>query len=220
MSGDWNNDGTAEIGVFRPSTHLYYQDYNGNGVWNGPVTDRAFNFGITGDIPVSGDWNNDGTDEIGVFRPSTHLYYQDYNGNGVWNGPVTDRAFSFGITGDIPLSGDWNNDGTSEIGVFRPSTHLFYQDYNGNGVWNGPVTDRAYQLRYHHRHPGDRVPGRKIPQKLFFYKSKRVIIPIFSFSSCLTADEYEVCLHKSGISKKRSFRINQILFPIFNHPYR
>jgi hypothetical protein len=146
ITGDWNNDGTTDIGVFRPSTHLFYLDYNGNGVWNGAVTDRSRNFGITGDIPITGDWNNDGTTDIGVFRPSTHLFYLDYNGNGVWNGAVTDRSRNFGITGDIPVTGDWNNDGTTDIGVFRPSTHLFYLDYNGNGVWNGAVTDRNYNF--------------------------------------------------------------------------
>ncbi|MFA5347492.1 MAG: VCBS repeat-containing protein [Methanoregula sp.] len=146
VSGDWNGDGKTEIGVFRPSTHIYYQDYNGNGAWNGAVIDRAYNFGITGDIPVSGDWNGDGKTEIGVFRPSTHLYYQDHNGNGAWNGAVIDRAYNFGITGDIPVSGDWNGDLRTEIGVYRPSTHIYYQDYNGNGVWNGAVIDRAYNF--------------------------------------------------------------------------
>ncbi|MCK9593993.1 MAG: PKD domain-containing protein, partial [Methanoregula sp.] len=47
---------------------------------------------------------------IGVFRPSTHLYYRDFNGNGVWDGAVVDRVSTFGITGDIPVSGDWNGD--------------------------------------------------------------------------------------------------------------
>jgi hypothetical protein len=134
------------IGVFRPSTHTNYQDYNGNGVWNGAVIDRAYNFGIAGDIPVSGDWNNNGIADIGVFRPSTHSFYLDYNGNGIWNGAVTDRAYNFGLTGDIPISGDWNNNGIADIGVFRPSTHSFYLDYNGNGVWNGAVIDRAYNF--------------------------------------------------------------------------
>jgi len=143
VSGDWNNDGISEIGVFRPSTHSFYLDYNGNGVWNGEIFDRAYNFGITGDIPVSGDWNNDRISEIGVFRPSTHSFYLDYNGNGAWNGAVVDRAYNFGIAGDIPVSGDWNYDGISEIGVFRPSTNMFYMDYNGNGIWNGAVIDRA-----------------------------------------------------------------------------
>ena len=77
-----------------------------------------------------------------MFRPSTHLFYPDYNGNGVWNGSVVDRSYNFGITGDIPVSGDWNIDGRTEIGVFRPSTHLFYLDYNGNGAWNGTSVDR------------------------------------------------------------------------------
>jgi len=146
ITGDWNNNGISEIGVFRPSTHLFYLDYNGNGVWNGAAIDRSYNFGITGDIPVSGDWNNNGISEIGVFRPSTHLFYLDYNGNGGWNGAAVDRSYNFGITGDIPISGDCNNNGAAEIGVFRPSTHLFYLDYNGNGMWNGAVVDRSYNF--------------------------------------------------------------------------
>jgi PKD repeat protein len=136
----------TKIGVFRPSTHMFYPDYNGNGRWDGAVIDRAYNFGLTGDVPVSGDWNNDGKTEIGVFRPSTHMFYQDYNGNGRWDGAVTDRAYNFGLTGDVPVSGDWNNDGKTDIGVFRPSTHMFYPDYNGNGAWNGAVIDRAYNF--------------------------------------------------------------------------
>ena len=146
VTGDWNNDSKSEIGVFRPSTHLFYLDYNGNGVWNGAAVDRQYNFGISGDIPLSGDWNDDTKSEVGVFRPLTHLFYLDYNGNGAWNGAAGDRSYNFGITGDLPVAGDWNNDGISEIGVFRPSTHLFYLDYNGNGAWNGGVTDRQYNF--------------------------------------------------------------------------
>jgi hypothetical protein len=71
------------------------------------VIDRVSSFGITGDTPVSGDWNLDGRTEIGVFRPSTHMYSRDFNGNGVWDGGVTDRVSSFGITEDIPVSGIW-----------------------------------------------------------------------------------------------------------------
>jgi hypothetical protein len=146
VTGDWNNDGRSEIGVFRNSTHLFYLDYNGNGAWNGAIVDRQYNFGITGDIPVTGDWNNDGKSEIGVFRPSTHLFYLDNNGNGAWNGASVDRQYNFGISGDLPVTGDWDNNGAAEIGVFRNTTHLFYLDYNGNGVWNGASVDRQYNF--------------------------------------------------------------------------
>jgi PKD repeat protein len=135
----------TKIGVFRPSTHSFYLDADGNGVWNS-IADKTYTFGISTDIPVSGDWNHDGTTEIGVFRPSTHSFYLDFNGNGIWNGTVIDKAYTFGITEDIPVSGDWNHDGTTDIGVFRPSTRSFYLDADGNGVWNGIVVDRAYNF--------------------------------------------------------------------------
>ncbi len=144
IAGDWNNNGAYEIGVFRPSTHTFYLDYNGNGVWNGASSDRQYPFGAVGDLPIAGDWNNNGAYEIGVFRPSTHTFYLDYNGNGVWNGASSDRQYPFGAVGDLPIAGDWNNNGAYEIGVYRPSTHTFYLDYNGNGVWNGASSDRQY----------------------------------------------------------------------------
>jgi PKD repeat protein/FtsP/CotA-like multicopper oxidase with cupredoxin domain len=146
VSGDWNHDGITEIGVFRPSTHSFYLDANGNGIWNGTVIDKAYGFGISTDLPVSGDWNHDGTTDIGVFRPSTHAFYLDANGNGIWDGTVVDKAYTFGMSTDLPVSGDWNHDGTTEIGVFRPSTHSFYLDANGNGIWDGTVIDKAYNF--------------------------------------------------------------------------
>ena len=69
---------------------------------------------------------------------------------------VIDRVSTFGITGDIPVSGDWNADGRTEIGVFRPSTHLYYRDFNGNGVWDGAVIDQVSTFRDNRRHSGIR----------------------------------------------------------------
>jgi hypothetical protein len=146
ISGDWNNDGFTEIGVYRSSTHMFYLDYNGNGAWNGAVIDRQYDFGLAGDYPVTGNWAPGGATQIGVFRQSTHMFYLDYNGNGVWNGAAVDRQYNFGLTNDAPVSGDFNADSTTEIGVFRPTTHIFYLDYNGNGAWNGAVIDRQYDF--------------------------------------------------------------------------
>jgi hypothetical protein len=86
---------------------MFYLDYNGNGAWNGATVDRAYNYGLTGDIAVSGDWSGDGITKIGVFRPSTHMFYLDYNGNGAWNGATADRAYNFGLTTDSPVFGKW-----------------------------------------------------------------------------------------------------------------
>ena len=120
----------------------WYLDYNGNGAWNGAVTDRQYSFGSSVMKPVTGDWDGNGTTEIGCFYNGT--WYLDYNGNGAWNGAVTDRQYSFGSSVMKPVTGDWNNDGTTEIGCFYNGT--WYLDYNGNGAWNGAVTDRQYSF--------------------------------------------------------------------------
>ncbi len=138
----FNSGGQASSGVFRAGT--WYLDANGNGAWDGCGVDRCYvgSFGITGDLPVAGDWNGDGKAKVGVFRNGT--WYLDYNGNGAWDGCGMERCYvgSFGITGDLPVAGDWNGDGKAKVGVFRNGT--WYLDYNGNGAWDGCSIDRCY----------------------------------------------------------------------------
>jgi hypothetical protein len=75
----------------------------------------GFTYGQSGDIPVLGDWNNDGYKTVGFFRPSQGLWYLR---NSNTPGPA-DGVFRYGSPGDIPVVGDWNNDGTDTLGVFR-----------------------------------------------------------------------------------------------------
>jgi hypothetical protein len=146
VAGDWNGDGRSEAGVFRSSEGLWVVDYNGNGVWDGPDVDRAFILGQSGDQPVVADWNGDGRAKAGIFRPSQGLWVLDYNGNGRWDGTVSDRGFPLGQSGDQPIVGDWNGDGRDKAAVFRPSSGLWVLDYNGNALWDGPLADRAFSL--------------------------------------------------------------------------
>jgi hypothetical protein len=116
VSGDWDGNGVTDVGVFRPST--------GEFVLRVPLIGNTFStitirFGAPGDLPVAGDWNGDGIDTPGVFRPGpvgTFLLT-----NTITNGsaPSPDLVFSFGITGDLPVVGDWNGDTIDTIGVFR-----------------------------------------------------------------------------------------------------
>ena len=146
VTGDWDGNGKTEIGVFRKSIGMWFLDYNGDGTWSGCSADRCYNLGISEDKPVTGDWNGDGKTEIGVFRPSIGWWFVDVNGNGTWNGCGTDGCYNFGIAEDLPVTGDWNGDGFTEIGVFRPSIGWWFLDYNGNDTWNDCTTDRCYQF--------------------------------------------------------------------------
>jgi hypothetical protein len=140
ITGDWNGDNITETGIFR-SGGTWYLDINNNGAWDGTPTDRTFSWGKQpGDIPIIGDWNGDGITETGIFR-SGGTWYLDINNNGAWDNTPTDKTFSWGKQpGDIPITGDWNGDGITETGIFRPSTG-FYLDMNNNGIWD-PTIDK------------------------------------------------------------------------------
>ena len=113
--GDWDGDGRDSIGVYRPNTAEFFLDNNNDG-----ITDHSLLYGAIGDDPIIGDWNGDGHDEIGVFRSS------DSNGQTTFflksnNDETSNDAtvIHFGNPTDIPIVGDWNNDGKDDIGVFR-----------------------------------------------------------------------------------------------------
>jgi hypothetical protein len=146
LVGDWDGTGTGKVGLFRPSDGTFYLDYNGNGIWDGCKQDRCLRIGLSGDIPLVGDWNGKGTSKVGAFRPSDGTFYLDYNGDGIWDGCGTDRCLQIGMNGDAPLVGDWDGSGTSKVGVFRPTDGTFYLDYDGNGVWDGCGNDRCLQI--------------------------------------------------------------------------
>ena len=139
--GDWNGDGTDDIGLWRPSARVFFLDSNGNNQWDGPAagdTQRG-PFGLTTDLPVIGDWDGDGMDEIGVWRPSTRVFYLDANANGLWDGSAGGDIVTAPLGSaptDAPLSGDWNNDGSDEIGIYQVSSGRFFLDFNGNYVYD------------------------------------------------------------------------------------
>jgi hypothetical protein len=67
----WNPD-TLQAGRFNFGTQ------EGTEIEGGPV-----HFGIAGALPVAGDFNGDGIDEVGVFYRGH--WFIDINGNGVWD---------------------------------------------------------------------------------------------------------------------------------------
>ena len=104
------------VGIFRPSNGvIFLKNSNTTG-----YADIALNYGVAGDYPITGDWNGDGVDTIGVYRGNT-FYLRNSNSAG-----YADVYFQFGQAGDQPVAGDWNGDGVDSIGVYRSSTFTFF----------------------------------------------------------------------------------------------
>ena len=74
--------------------------------------DAAFSYGITGYQFVSGDWNGDGRDGMGVFS-NGNWYLRNSTTSG-----APDISFAYGAPGYVPVVGDWNGDGKDTVGVY------------------------------------------------------------------------------------------------------
>jgi len=119
------------IATFRNG--VFYLDQNNNRVWNSSG-DATYTFGITGDTPLTGDWNGDGITDIGIWRAGK--FYLDSNANHTWDSTATgDALFAFAATTDLPITGDWNGDGITDVGTFRNGQFLL--DANTNWNWDG-----------------------------------------------------------------------------------
>jgi len=94
-------------------------------------------FAVGGALPVHGQATN-GAYTIGIFRPQGGLaiWYADSNGTHNWE--PSDAYYFFGLTGDIPVMGDWTFTGQRRMGIFRDG--YWYVDTDDSRSWSGGVS--------------------------------------------------------------------------------
>jgi hypothetical protein len=121
LFGDWTGAGTSTLAMFDPARSelaIFASSL-------APAPENTIVLGLPGhdpkDIPLSGDWDGDRVQTIGVYRPTTSTFYLR---NRNTSGPP-DQVIPFGLPGDLPVVGDWNGSGRTGIGVFRPAGATF-----------------------------------------------------------------------------------------------
>lgn len=110
------------IGVFRqnpppPGLSVGLTDWvvDSDGAHVFELNDAIFWFGLNGDLPIMGDWNDSQHLQLGIFRDG--YWYVDSNDNKVWDS--ADQIYVWGWAEDIPVVGDWDLTGRVRMGVFR-----------------------------------------------------------------------------------------------------
>jgi hypothetical protein len=128
---DFDNDQKAELVVFRPAS--------GNWYVSGATFFGVFQWGLPGDIPMSGDFDGDGKADLAVWRPSNGTWYFLYSSTY----GATGNVVQWGLPGDVPVAGDFDGDGKTDLAVWRPSTGTWYIRYSSSGY--NPATFGQYQ---------------------------------------------------------------------------
>jgi hypothetical protein len=115
ISGDWNGDGKADVGVYRTTpTGAFW----GFVVPGGSTT--TLTWGGVNDAPLVGDWDGNGTSEVGIRRLGTTAFTERGTHGST---AVVSRV---GNAGDTPITGDWDGDGKTEVGSYRAANRTFY----------------------------------------------------------------------------------------------
>jgi lysophospholipase L1-like esterase len=139
LVGDFNGDGITDVGVYLPDKDLFALAFlNAQGKIIGQ---SVFTYGFhTAEVfaePIVGDFNGDGTTDIGVYLPDESLFALAYLNT---SGKITGRrVFNFGDpnprTFAVPITGDFNGDGITDVGLYLPKVDDFalaYLDAKGN----------------------------------------------------------------------------------------
>ena len=148
FAGDWDCDGVDTPGLYRQSDgFVYLRNSNTQG-----IADVSFFFGNPGDVPIAGDFNNDGCDTVSIYRPSQGRVFivnelgEDGGGLG-----AAELDYFFGNPGDSPFTGDFDNDGTDTVGLYRSSTGSMY--------FRNSHTQGNADFDFFYGNPGDRFVG-------------------------------------------------------------
>jgi subtilisin-like proprotein convertase family protein len=123
LIGDLRGNSRSDPAVWRPAALSVYAKEIERATQ--PVT--SIDQAQASDLFVPGDFDGNGRDDAGAFRPST----------GEWRASSFAGAIVWGGSGDVPVAGDYDANGTTDIAIWRPSTGMWYVREQFSAAWGG-----------------------------------------------------------------------------------
>ena len=122
IAGDWDADGTSTAGLYDPKTGRFRLTNAGH-----PSTAQAeiqfvWRPAKAPLLPVTGDWDGDGKDTIGLYQPATGRFYLRSA-----NSPGAALIVPVGQPNSawLPIAGDWDGNDDDGVGLYDPASGAF-----------------------------------------------------------------------------------------------
>lgn len=142
LVGDWDGDGRSDIGAKSSDGRWFAASSNGVSFVNGRESlsdfgNDQFDPGGAPFLPIVGDWNGDGKDDIAVKSRDGRWFAATGDGVSFTNTRLALTDFGSDLVDGgapfAPFSGDWNGDGLTDIGVKSKDGRWFLAYGNGSG---------------------------------------------------------------------------------------
>ena len=126
VSGDFDGDGKTDIAVYGYSPDQGISRFavlpSGGPSAAFPGGATSIPLGGAGDVPVVGDFDGDGKDDLGVYGPGpvagTSRFAIRLSGGPSADHPDGTLVVTFGGLGDTPAVGDYDGDGKADVAVY------------------------------------------------------------------------------------------------------
>jgi hypothetical protein len=157
--GDYNEDGSEDLGFFEPANNSFYISFSDGEGFYGPRSGQWIapnTFGHAGGRYYVGDYDGDGDADLGFFEPADNSFHVALSSKTSF--PASDRKRwvapnALGHRDGQYYVGDLNGGGKSDLGFYDPANRSFYVglstgypgfDFTGSGYWANLRICRSY----------------------------------------------------------------------------